>query len=313
MPTPEDDDSELREIFLEEAREVIENGLGSVASLDADPGDLSEQTTLRRAFHTLKGSSRMVQLDRFGEAAWAMEQVFNAWLAEQLPMPGGHRVLARRALEAFGRWAQDIESGQDAAWSPEPFVAAADALRLGGATVPLLVPGGEVPPALADVPDALEPQGYEVGDASEEEWADTVMSEDDDALEALEAAPAPEPEAVAPAPLIEADNLRFEAAPADAQADTPGLYVPDDYRVPAATDAAAPTFLLEEPVAAAALPETPPHDAQGLQTEEVDFSEFTAALGESELLSLRTPADAEDAPAVPTGDTLPALSCAMIV
>ena len=40
---------------------------------------------LRRAFHTLKGSSRMVGLKDFGEAAWAFEQVLNTWLADQRP------------------------------------------------------------------------------------------------------------------------------------------------------------------------------------------------------------------------------------
>ncbi|KQM80344.1 Hpt domain-containing protein [Xylophilus sp. Leaf220] len=300
-PTPEDDDAELREIFLEEAREVIANGLESVSNLDGHPGDLSEQTTLRRAFHTLKGSSRMVQLDRFGEAAWAMEQVFNAWLAEQLPMPESHRVMARRALEAFGRWARDIENDQDAAWSPEPFVAAADALRLGGASVPLLVPGGEVPTALSVVPEAVDPQGYEVSDASEEEWADTVMSEDDGPDEApVEADPVPE--AVEPQPLLDAAHLSFDAPPDDANADAVSLFTPDDYRAPAAGDSAAQPFLLEDPVDAAAMPEVPP-DTQNLQIDEVDFAEFTAALTESDRKSPTTaepvqPAEvAADAPA----------------
>ncbi|MCS4511521.1 hybrid sensor histidine kinase/response regulator [Xylophilus ampelinus] len=281
-PAPEDDDAELREIFLEEAREVIENGLASVTSLESHPGDLSEQTTLRRAFHTLKGSSRMVQLDRFGEAAWAMEQVFNAWLAEQLPIPENHRVLARRALEAFGRWARDIENGQDGEWSPEPFVAAADALRLGGASVPLLVPGGDVPAAPGVPYQPVDPQGYEVSDASEEEWADTVMSEEEDSSDEPPDQATRESETAAPQPLIDADTLSFDAPPAEARA-AAGLFVPDDYRAPDAADPAAPaSSLLGEPFdAAAAVPKTPP-DARNLQIDEVDFAEFTAALTESD-------------------------------
>jgi chemosensory pili system protein ChpA (sensor histidine kinase/response regulator) len=80
-----DGDDELLSIFLEEAREVVDNGLQALQALADEPGNLSEQTTLRRAFHTLKGSSRMVGLDEFGEAGWAMEQMLNAWLAEQRP------------------------------------------------------------------------------------------------------------------------------------------------------------------------------------------------------------------------------------
>ena len=65
-------DDEMREVFLEEAREVVTAGSAASAELHSTPGDLELLTTLRRAFHTLKGSSRMVGLNAFGEAAWAV-------------------------------------------------------------------------------------------------------------------------------------------------------------------------------------------------------------------------------------------------
>ncbi|MDR0275385.1 MAG: Hpt domain-containing protein, partial [Burkholderiaceae bacterium] len=55
-------DDDLRDIFLEEAREVIAQGHAAVQALTDKPGDMEQQTALRRAFHTLKGSSRMVGL-----------------------------------------------------------------------------------------------------------------------------------------------------------------------------------------------------------------------------------------------------------
>jgi len=73
----DDGEDELLDIFLEEAREVVGNGLAAVQALAANPADVSELTTLRRAFHTLKGSSRMVGLNEFGEAGWSLEQVLN--------------------------------------------------------------------------------------------------------------------------------------------------------------------------------------------------------------------------------------------
>ena len=99
----------------------------------------SEQTTLRRAFHTLKGSSRMVGLNDFGEAAWSMEQLLNAWLAEQKPMQPSLLDLSSDALRAFGRWADDIATGASA-WRPDTFHASADAMRTGWHLVPLVVP-----------------------------------------------------------------------------------------------------------------------------------------------------------------------------
>jgi chemosensory pili system protein ChpA (sensor histidine kinase/response regulator) len=139
-PVDEEDD-ELLGIFLEEAREVVTNGLAAIQTLRSEPGDLSEQTTLRRAFHTLKGSSRMVGLNEFGEAAWSMEQLLNAWLAEQKPMQPPLLDLSDKALHAFARWADDISQGQADAWQASAFSAAADALRLRGEQVELVLPG----------------------------------------------------------------------------------------------------------------------------------------------------------------------------
>ena len=115
-PLVDEEDDELLGIFLEEAREVVTNGLAAIQTLRSEPGDLSEQTTLRRAFHTLKGSSRMVGLNEFGEAAWSMEQLLNAWLAEQKPMQPPIMDLSDKALQAFARWADDIAQGQAGAW-----------------------------------------------------------------------------------------------------------------------------------------------------------------------------------------------------
>ena len=145
-------EDELLEVFLEEAREVVVNGTTAIAALNDEPGNLSEQTTLRRAFHTLKGSSRMVGLNDFGEAAWSMEQLLNAWLAEQKPMQPALLQLSSDALQAFDRWASDIATGATTPWQSDAFRRSADAMRLEGAVVPLALPGeaGAVEQALPD-------------------------------------------------------------------------------------------------------------------------------------------------------------------
>lgn len=153
---PEVED-ELLDIFLEEVREVVGNGLGAISTLDEDPGDLSEQTTLRRAFHTLKGSSRMVGLNRFGEAAWSMEQLLNAWLAEQKPMEAPLREISRQALQGFSRWALDIAAGDDSAWDDSAFRSVAEAMRLEGKVLPLVLPAERTESEAAAVSEALEP------------------------------------------------------------------------------------------------------------------------------------------------------------
>ena len=137
-----DDDGELLDIFLDEAREVVQTGQSAIKALVADPTNLADQTTLRRAFHTLKGSSRMVGLNDFGEAAWSYEQLMNSWLAEQRPASDDLVRATSSAMSAFGRWVEDIASKTDSEWNAVDFRKASDALRLDNQWVPLRTPGG---------------------------------------------------------------------------------------------------------------------------------------------------------------------------
>ena len=197
-----DDDSELRDIFLEEARDVVQNGLAALTALRAEPTNLADQTTLRRAFHTLKGSSRMVGLNDFGEAAWAFEQLLNTSLAEQRPASEALMAVSEQAMQAFGRWVEDIANHADTPWSAPEFRKTADALRLEGQHVPLQVPGAkalddapvEIPQASVEVVEAFDaswsPEPAEVVEPAELEssngFASTQLFDD---LKAVEAAP----------------------------------------------------------------------------------------------------------------------------
>ena len=123
------EEDNLLDIFLQEAREVVATGQEAVAALDAAPASVVQLTVLRRAFHTLKGSGRMVGLNEFGEAAWALEQLLNHWLADQKPAGRDLLVLCADALNRFDCWTSDIEARRDGAWLAEPFQLSADALR----------------------------------------------------------------------------------------------------------------------------------------------------------------------------------------
>jgi chemosensory pili system protein ChpA (sensor histidine kinase/response regulator) len=146
---PEDtfgDDAELRDIFLEEAREVIGNGQAALLALETDPTNLADMTTLRRAFHTLKGSSRMVGLHTFGEAGWAQEQLLNAWLADQKPADEDLRTTASQALAGMAQWVEAVANNQAQGWSAAPFRESADSLRSNGKflALQLQIPTAEV-------------------------------------------------------------------------------------------------------------------------------------------------------------------------
>ncbi len=101
-------DDEMREVFLEEAGEVLDTAAQALAGLRDDPAELSQLTTLRRAFHTLKGSSRMVGLKDFGEAAWACEQRYNTVLADQTAAPEALLNFTDWCLGYLGSWVAEI-------------------------------------------------------------------------------------------------------------------------------------------------------------------------------------------------------------
>ncbi|WP_163436423.1 Hpt domain-containing protein, partial [Escherichia coli] len=77
--------------------------------LRAEPNDHGQLTVVRRAFHTLKGSARMVGLNDFGEGAWACEQLYNARLAEAQPHADAALIgFTTEALDYFAHWREQI-------------------------------------------------------------------------------------------------------------------------------------------------------------------------------------------------------------
>ena len=156
-----EDDAEMREIFLEEAREVIDNARAALADLQESPADGNAMTTVRRAFHTLKGSSRMVGLKEFGEAGWACEQLYNARIADAGSADADLRGFTAEVLDHFQQWVEAIEQRADGHFHHGPVSRSADALRLEHRWLPLAaslaagaaaVPAAVVAPPAAPVP-----------------------------------------------------------------------------------------------------------------------------------------------------------------
>ena len=107
-----DFDPEIREVFLEEAREVCATAREACAELAQALADSYRITLVRRCFHTLKGSARMVGLSEFADAAWACEEVYNARLAAQRPADEPMLEFTRWSLDQLGAWVDDIAAGR---------------------------------------------------------------------------------------------------------------------------------------------------------------------------------------------------------
>ena len=70
-------DDEILEIFIEEAGEVLDTIREYLPSLLRHHEDRTALSELRRAFHTLKGSGRMVGALVVGELSWSVENMLN--------------------------------------------------------------------------------------------------------------------------------------------------------------------------------------------------------------------------------------------
>ena len=106
---PKTIDPELLDTFLAESDDVLREIEEDLTICKDNPSNITSLTTLRRGFHTLKGSGRMVELHDLSEVAWNMEQVMNQWLNERKPASPQLIDLIAQAHHEFRRWCDDLK------------------------------------------------------------------------------------------------------------------------------------------------------------------------------------------------------------
>src|SRR5690625_4035554 len=142
------DDFDIVAIFLEEFDHELEQLNELLPQWREQPGDEETLTTIRRSFHSLKGSGRMAGADEIGEFSWQIENMLNRVLegrlqsqpdvidivasaAEMLPsmrarLSGeGEQAFDPQACAALARHAEQVADGQvePGAVEEEPAVA----------------------------------------------------------------------------------------------------------------------------------------------------------------------------------------------
>ena len=101
-------DAELVDIYLAEAHEVLDTVATHHAMLVRNPGDREALRTVRRGFHTLKGSGRMVGLTGLGEIAYDVEKILNRLLEEERPVTSAVVAMIGVAQSSFRRWIGEL-------------------------------------------------------------------------------------------------------------------------------------------------------------------------------------------------------------
>ena len=133
-PLPETDeeiDAELLDIFMSEAEEVLSFVKHAVPDARVNASDQDRLSTLRRSFHTLKGSGRMVGLTSFAEAAYSVEQVMNLWLAEARTATPDLFALLDTSVDELGQWVTDLRTAGKSSRTPAKLSKAAERVKAG--------------------------------------------------------------------------------------------------------------------------------------------------------------------------------------
>ncbi|MCG2583460.1 Hpt domain-containing protein [Massilia sp. TS11] len=291
-------DAELLEIFIGEAQEVLAAIMDALPAAQARPDDQATLTRLRRSFHTLKGSGRMVALDELADAAAAIEKTLNAWLAESRSATPDLLALLEHAAEEFGAWVDELVDQGQSARSGAPLVEAARRVLHGepvedAAAAPALdeaaPPPSEVEIAVAD----LAPEDFAFDSAAPQpaEADKTAIDVPLDDLVFDEAAPPPAEVEMAVAELSLDDFAFDSAAPQPAEADKTAVDVPLDDLVldeaappPAEVEMAVADLSLEDFAfdAALAQPAEPDTPASDLPPDDLRLDEGAQAPADAE-------------------------------
>ena len=122
-------DAEMLNVYLEEANDVLGNIVAQLSRLHVNLFDADAFVSIRRGFHTLKGSGRMVGLTDLAEVAWQVENTLNQWLRSERPPTPEVLDFLNQAVDAFSDWLQVLETGSRPQVQADALVAWAQTLR----------------------------------------------------------------------------------------------------------------------------------------------------------------------------------------
>jgi len=97
----EEIDQEILEVFIEEFQEEIENLKRLFPLWQSDSKDFELLKPIRRSFHTLKGSGRLVGALGLGEFSWKIEHLLNRVLDRSIESGSSVPILLEHAINAL--------------------------------------------------------------------------------------------------------------------------------------------------------------------------------------------------------------------
>jgi chemosensory pili system protein ChpA (sensor histidine kinase/response regulator) len=104
-------DDEILEIFIEEAEEELQNLRSLFPKWTAAPAETEVLKDVRRSFHTLKGSGRLVGATELGEFAWAFENMLNRVLDGTITHNTAIFDIVTQAIDVLPEMIEQFRSG----------------------------------------------------------------------------------------------------------------------------------------------------------------------------------------------------------
>jgi chemosensory pili system protein ChpA (sensor histidine kinase/response regulator) len=176
VPEPEPVDPQFVELFIEEAKEEIASIQSSFPQWDQNPMDLESLARMRRSFHTLKGSGRMVGARSIAEFGWSIENLLNRIIDKTLSRTPGMMALLRSSVAALPQLVEQLETGRQSPAPNEALMARAFAYADGretdqgtvtvtpedrGSSISLVVPAAAAEPTVA-APPPMDPMLHDI-------------------------------------------------------------------------------------------------------------------------------------------------------
>ncbi len=149
-------DPELLELFIEEAREEIASIDRNLPRWADAPEDMETLITVRRSFHTLKGSGRMVGAERIGEYCWSIENLLNRLINRTLTRTPPMIEFILQAAAVVPELIEQLEVGAEPESDVNLMMARANAFAEGDPNAALLTLREPAADGQEDAPAALE-------------------------------------------------------------------------------------------------------------------------------------------------------------
>ncbi len=162
-------DLDLVDLFLEEARDLLDGSDSALAALRESPGERQPVIVLQRDLHTIKGGARVAGLMPIGELGHAMESLLEAVSEQRIELGRDSLPLLERGFDRLHRMVVRVGERR-AVGMPDALIEAFNAAAVGAPIAPQAVHAtpadaahgdavqGDAPPLTASVPTPIRVQ-----------------------------------------------------------------------------------------------------------------------------------------------------------